>query len=341
MKKNTNVEDNVYYNIRITNDSEFSQPAVFKENRVQAILETPSLYELAVVRFSVPALFIPIQLWESPSPYVVSMKYDGTEISSVLQFIPRATNPLNPPYGEAIWNYQQFVDIINVALKDCFDQIKALHPAAPPTETPFMTFDAKTDLCSIYAEELYDTEKYPNTIDIFFDKSLYVLFPSFQTFVEGNGELFYQILVKDNKINSTTYNAKPYLIMEQTYTTLALWNSYTSIVFETDTIPVEPEFLPAQTNVVRRLLTDFQPLQDINNRQSFQFFPQGKVRYYDLKSSYPMKSIDLRAYWEDRNGVTYPIFLGKGDVLTMKLLFRKKSVIQLEETIFATEDDMN
>ena len=29
---NTNHEDNVYYNIRITNETDFAKPAVFKEN---------------------------------------------------------------------------------------------------------------------------------------------------------------------------------------------------------------------------------------------------------------------------------------------------------------------
>jgi hypothetical protein len=336
-------EDNVYYNIRITNEEDTAKHAVYSANRTVPILEIPADYEMAVMRFSVPALFIPIFLWETPTPLSVSMRYDGEDITEDLQFIQRADNPNNPPYGEAVWNYQELVDMINVALKTAWDAMKVAKPASPTTEAPFMVYDAKTELCSLYAEKLFDSST--NTIEILFSKRLFVLFPSFQSYVSTVAvpppELTrYQILVKDNKTNSTTYNAKDYFIMEQEYPTLALWNGFSTIVFETDSIPVEPEFLATQNNTTRRLLTDFEPLSTINDRQVFQYFPQGKVRYYDMKSNYPMKRIDLRVYWEDNLGKVYPLYLGQGDVLTMKLLFRKKSALQLEQSIFATEDDM-
>jgi hypothetical protein len=333
-------EDNVYYNIRIVNEAESAKHAVYSQNRTVPILERPEDYELAVMRFSVPALFIPIFLWETPTPFSVSMIYDGADVTEDLVFIPRANNPNNPPYGEAVWNYQELIDMINVALKSAWDAMKIAKPASPTTEAPFMVYDAKTELCSLYAEKLFDSST--NTIDILFSKRLFVLLPSLQSFVDTLTPNLtrYQILVKDNKTNSTTYNAKDYYIMEQEYSTLALWNGFSTIVFETDSIPVEPEFLATQNNTVRRLLTDFEPLSTINNRQVFQYFPQGKVRYYDMKSSYPMKRIDLRVYWQDNFGKVYPLYLGQGDVLTMKLMFRKKSALQLEQSIFATEDDM-
>lgn len=167
------------------------------------------------------------------------------------------------------------------------------------------------------------------------------MFPSFETFVTtlDPDNTIYKILIKDNKTNSTTYNGKDYYAMEQEYTTLFLWNDLTTIVFETDSIPIEPEFLPAQKNIVRRLLTDFEPLSTINNRQAFQYYPQGKVRYYDMKSNYPMSRIDLRVYWEDADGNTFPVYLGENDVLTMKILFRKKTMVQLSQTLLETEDD--
>jgi hypothetical protein len=340
--KNVNLDDddNIYYNIRITNNEDTAKQAIFSENRVEPILENPSEYELAVVRFSVPALFIPIFLWKTPTPFSVYMRYDGALIEQELEFIERANNPKNPPYGEAVWNYQQFIDIINEALKKCWDSMVALKPLQPTTEPPYLTFDAKTQLCSINAEQLYDDST--DTIQIFFSKRLFVLFPSFEEYVETITPTLtiYRMRIKNNKNNEKTINGSDYYVMEQEYPTLFLWNDFTTIVFETDSIPIEPEFLPSQTNVVRRLLTDFEPLSDINNRQTFQYFPQGKVRYYDMKSSYPMKRVDLRVYWETKDGAVYPIYLGETDVLTMKILFRKKPALQIEQALYPDEDEI-
>jgi hypothetical protein len=296
---------------------------------------------MAVMRFSVPALFIPIFLWETPTPFEVSMRFDGEYITQELEYIPHATNPNNPPYGEAIWNYQQFVDVINQALKKCWDNMVIAKPAQPTTEAPFFTYDAKTQLCSLNAEKLYDDTT--NSIEIFLSKRLFILFPSLQEFVETLSPVLtvYKIPIKNNNNNSTTYNGLAYFAMEQEYSTLALWNDFTTIIFETDSIPVEPELLPTQQNATRRLLTDFEPISDINNRQTFQYFPQGKVRYYDMKSSYPMNRVDLRVYWEARDGRVYPLYIGQTEVLTLKLLFRKKSVLQIERAFFDTEDDDN
>lgn len=337
----TDDEANVYYNIRIYNPLTKAIQAIFSENRVEAILENPSEYELAVVRFSVPANFIPIFLWEEPSKYSIHMRFDGLIIDTTCVYIPRANNPNNPPFGKAIWNYQEFIDIINQALKTCWNTMSIAKPLQPTTEPPFMTYDAKSSLCSLYAEQLYDSST--NTIEIMFSKNLYVLFPSFQSFVQTiNPNLtHYQVLIKNNNTNFTTFNSKQYYIMEQEYQTLFLWNSFKSLLFETDNIPTEPEFQPSQTNITRRLLTDFEPISEINNRQTFQYFPQGPIRFYDLTSKYPMNRMDMRVFWETRDGTTYPIYLGEGDVLTMKILFRKKTTKQLEQFIFHNGDDTN
>ena len=343
-----NEVNNVYYNIRIVKKlQDRFTPAVYSVNRVSPIIDVPNDYELAVVRFSIPASNIPIMVWGN-SPYdsktnpsskvdklSITLSYDGLDVTEILQFIPNTIG--NDIYGNTIWNYQEFIDIINVALDNAFTTLKTAKPLAPPTEAPYMTFNAQSELCSLYAQQLYDTTT--TTILIYFNNPLYQFFPSFQAFgLDPSLPKAYQILVKDNK-NNTPISPVGYYVMLQEYTTLSLWNDFTTIVFETDTLPVEPEFQPSQNDTTRRIITDFEPLADINNRQAFQYFGSGWKRYYDLKSAYPLSSVDIKVYWEDRDGKLYPVYLGVDEALTMKILFRRKIGLQLEQAFYSGDDE--
>jgi len=116
----------------------------------------------------------------------------------------------------------------------------------------------------------------------------------------------------------------------QGYDTQGLMEDFQTILFETDHIPVESEFQPTINDTTRRILTDFQTTGR-RDSDEVQYFGSGWKRYYNLKSEYPLNTIDLRALWEDKWGQTYPIIIGINDTLTMKLLFRKKTALQLDE----------
>jgi hypothetical protein len=342
--------DNVYYNVRIRNTTlALYKPAVYSVNRVAPILEKPDEYEMAVVRFSVPSTNIPIMLF-GEQPYdpitnpsskvdklIISMSFDGAVVEKPLLYQPVASadSSIDALYGPAIWSYQQFIDMINVALKSCFDDLKALKPLAPPTIAPNMIYNPVTELCSLYAEQLYDTGNPalppapPATIKVFFNNALHAYFPSLQTFEQEDLEpQAFQLLIKNNFNNSATISGTPYYYMEQEYRTLELWNDFNNIVFETNSIPVEPEFQPTEKDVSRRLITDFEPVENINNRQKLQYFGVGWKRYYDLKSAYPLRRIDLNIYWEDNEGKLYPIYISYDEALTIKILFRKKHTLR-------------
>lgn len=328
-------DENVYYNIRIENIQEQPINAYFSENRVQPIIDKPCDYELAVVRFSIPAYTVPIMFFRDDTGdfkdefYSITMSFDGHDENERLQFIPNddGTNEIYPG-KKCIWFYQELVDSLNNALKTAFDKMKIAKPLAPPTEAPFMVFDPVTQLFSLYAEKLYDTTGVP-TIEIFMNPILFKLFSTLRVIerdvaVPPYFEKNFQLVIKDNKLNSTTYNGKDYYIMIQDDKSLFLWNDLQNILFETNTIPVNPEFMGSQNNTIRRVITDFEPLSDVPSHQVIQFYPQGPLRYYDLKSNYPLTAIDLRLFWGDSKKRIYPIKLTNGDVMTCKLLFRKK-----------------
>jgi hypothetical protein len=316
-------EDNVYFNIRIKGtDPNLGQGtrgnrAKFEVSTIEPVLKDASKYELAVIRFSVPTEAVPIFIWKGNDVYNVRMTYGASEVYKNLIFVQNSTSDL---YGGSIWNYQEFVDIINNALSDAFTDLKALEPLMPPTEAPFMTYDPSTGLLSYNVEQVY-----ANTTQVFLNEPLYLLVPSFQNFdVKLAPTVYYfQLLAKDNKNNSIIYNGKNYYSTKQEWRTLFLWSDFQTILFETNLIPVNPEYLPSQNNATRQLLTDFEPLEDINNRSAIQFYPRGDLRWYSLTSNDELNNLDLNVLWEDQGGNLYPLYLPDNATLTMKLQFRK------------------
>jgi hypothetical protein len=320
-------EDNVYYNIRVHNSSTTGEllQMTYSQNRTVPILKNPDNYELAIVRFYIPNV-VPIFRWKydpaDGNPLTITMKYDGAEVKKDLVLLDYCSACVP---AESVWTYQQMLDMINVALTDAFTDLKVLKPAAPPTQAPFMTYDSKSQLCSFNAQTLYDINT--TTIEVLFSSELYNrFFPSLLTRVNISppSNVDIRLTVQNLYNNSATYNASPYYIMTQEYSTLALWNDIQTILLETDSIPVEPEFEPGESNKTKRIITDFEPITEINDRQAFQFYPQGPLRWYSLTSQYPLRRIDLKIFWQDRDGTVYPMNYLAGQTFTLKLRFRKK-----------------
>jgi hypothetical protein len=216
--------------------------------------------------------------------------------------------------------------MLNTAFLNCFNDMKIAHPASPPTEAPFVTFDPETELFILNAEQLYneDVAGVP-TIELWFNFALGSLFVAFQQFYDNIDQYKSgRLIVKNNYNNQATINGKAYFSTKAEYSTLYLWNSLKSIVFQTNSIPVVPENNSGQTNQTQQILTDFQPLAAVNNRTAFQFYPQGALRWYDLNSNYPLKNIDMRVYWTDNYDKLYPIYIFQNEALTIKLQFRRK-----------------
>lgn len=346
--------DYQYYNIRIYNDFNVPNllPAVFKETRVEPILDKPNEYELAVVRFSIPAS-IPIFLWpQTVDPitgnktglpnnalYYVSLRYVPTN-TYIHQPVVFVDNCVACAYPLGVYNYQDLIDAVNLSYSQAFTALKALQPGMPPTQAPFIALDAPSQLMSLYAQQSYVNA---NETQVFMSGLLYdTYFPNFYTTVDFNAyadPANVRFFIKDLKTNSTTIGGSPYYQMSQSITTLPLWNDFVALVLESDTIPIEPEYEPSQKNVVRRIITDFEPsTAGTNDRQSFQYFPQGAIRYYDLKSNYPMNQIDVRVYLQAKDGDTYLLQMSPGQYLSIKLQFRRKRELLFSDML--TEDNM-
>jgi len=337
--KNTGLvnADNIYYNVRLNNNLPLSSmPVVFYENRVQPIMNKPDDYELAVVRFKLSTLGLPILIWASQPLLSVTLTHDGVDYTTPLTFINNGT--ANSVYGNSIFNFQEFLNIINLALQTSYDNLKIGFPLSSITKPPFLLIDHPTNAVYFAVEPAYIFPIGPDVFStqIYFNEALYFFFPALQAFATSDQVKTYQIIVQDLLVNTSVIQTVPYLIMKSDYPIFALWNDYQSISFESNTIPIVPENQPAQTNVITALVTDFEPLEEENNRTSFQYFPQGPLRYYSLSSPVPLSQIDIRVYWQDRFGNSFPLYLPFGQVCTVKLLFRKKSTREFEDAFGTT-----
>ena len=105
---------------------------------------------------------------------------------------------------------------------------------------------------------------------------------------------------------------------------LFLWSDFKTIVFISQSIPIVPEYIGGSNQVSRRVLTDFEPQNALFDRSDIQYFLQGALRYYDLKSTQPLNTIDIQIWWSDKLGRLFPLQLAKYDTATIKIEFRNK-----------------
>lgn len=322
--------EHIYYNIEISNKENNDLRAEFSENRTVPILNKGDDYDLAVVRFDLPTINIPIFIWK-PNEFFVSITYLTNIFTREVPFISNQNNISE--YGQAIWQYQDFVDCINAGYLLCFQdfQASAVYLTIPvidrPTEPPRMIYNGITKKCSIFARLQYDITK-PNPIYVYFNTSLGTYFPAFQNYGnEINPILSHYLKFKDNRNNIINFRGNSYFRLSEEWKELFLWNDMQKILFETDSIPVSNELISGQKHITRKVLTDFEPLSDINDKSSIQFFPRSDLRFYSMFSGLELRKIDMRVFWQSKDGKVYPLYLTYNDKLTIKLYFKKLGTI--------------
>jgi hypothetical protein len=317
--------DYVYYNVNIINrDEPDGKIAKFSENRVVPVLQKPSDYNICCVRFQLPSINIPILFFDNYS-FSVKLSYGVSTVSQVLVWIPNSVyNPYAPK--QPIYDYQEVVSSLNIALAAAKTALNALQPAVIPFDAPFITYNAESSLFDLNAETAGYNGSLPNFIKIIFSADLFVLFANLQDFFLNANET--QIIVQDNFNNSTVYNGKPYLFMRQSQESLELWAEINRIVILSNSIPIRQELSPTQDDVTKRILFDFN-VTGRPDKGKITFFLQGPPRYSDMLSDYPMTQVDCEFVWADSEGNTFPIYLNVNDNASMKLQFVKRIDLRL------------
>lgn len=362
--------DYQYYNIRIYNDPDISgnKPIIakFSETRVTPILDKPNEYELSIVRFEVPTNTIPILIWPGDDYFRITLEWRGVQKSKFLEFSGQGLKL----YGRAIYHYQEVCDIVNKAFSELFNELAvefpgplpapdwALYAYKPPIFVysqafkqfqfiiPFTTPDYSTPPDGQDEHEHWSSVIPPvdplNEIKIYFNRNFDTIITAFQ--VIGNTDNpnnidFFRLVVQDTRNNiiqtDITDPLTKVYTMNQSYSNLAVINDFENLIFRSSQIPIVNEFLGTQKNVTRQILTDFIPTPDSYDASKLVFYPQGPLRYYPLITNAEFRNTDLQLFWTNKAGLEFPLYLLPNRQITVKIQFRKKPALVLEDTLYA------
>ena len=116
---------------------------------------------------------------------------------------------------------------------------------------------------------------------------------------------------------------------------------YKELYFATNLLPIEPLLsqaprvltdlslsganagAPGITNILTYFQITVTPSNNYNSEISY--LPSGEYRWVDLTQGINLNELVISAFWLDKMGNSYPIYLPEGCSSNLKLLFRKRS----------------
>ncbi len=364
--------DNVYVDVKVSNDgSERFVLAKYSQQKSEAILDDPSQYYLALVRWRVPGSFFPLLIMpiqdNQPnhylSQYSVTFETSTDVHQQYLYYYSQSPSP-DPVPTDAIpeqkvnsfyfvYDYQHVVSMVNHALNSAFLNVTGKPALAA---IPFMVYHEDTGRFGIvanlvdYGVDIQPTPignpttdpTYSASIKIFFNEQLFNLFSGIPSKFFNNSTLGRdaQILIQNYGENSfpiqNTMVPWPsgLVITEQNYNSTSNWSPVKQILFQTSTIPIQAEYTSVSHNSYKKILTDFEPNYAsplLDPRQTLQYYPQGPYRLIDLIGTNPLYNIDLFVTWIDTDGHEFYAAVPPHDQFTAKLLFVRRDVYKQAE----------
>jgi hypothetical protein len=211
--------------------------------------------------------------------------------------------------------------------------------------TPYIQYDLTTGLFTLYMDQDAVANK---SFQIYFNPALYNIlpFPSIYKTVTSSTSGVYLYLINvinslGNQSTNLSNGVKVNFISSTTeFSPLSLMCPIRSIYFATNLLPIEP-LLTTPPKVltdstlsgsnsgdpgITNILTDFQitvtPQNNYNGEVSY--LPSAEYRWIDLTQGVNLNKLDISAFWKDKLGNSYPIYLPVGCSANIKLLFRNR-----------------
>jgi hypothetical protein len=346
-------DDLIYYNIVIPNNTVDLLPATYNTITQIPILTDPSQYFVTISRFSIAGSGVPIFYFRDngldpsdplyTSEYVITLSYNGTDFKQYVKYDINI-DTVNPSL-RTVYSYKLFILYLNRAFQLAFNDLKTAFPLAPPTEAPYMQYDASGNLCTLYTQTSYDdTVTLSPTIEIYMNNILYYFWDNFPVQRVGNQlanfkdykfliRNFGSDLIQSDVNNPLITSTNQYYRIVQDYSSLYYWNDAKTITFKSCLFPTAGEYAPTtqnQTVTSEKILTDFEPIQSLSDPSGFrgvlQYSAQGVYRLINLTSNSPLKNLDLQITYKTELGEEYPLLIPRNQSVTVKLIFIKKSL---------------
>lgn len=360
-RNNYGLIDRKYYNIAINNNELAFTPtyAIFRENFSQVLIDNPSDYYLTVVRCQIPTGDIPIlipeiQSWPNTdvNKTVYSITLDcniaGTDYTSGEVFVIYVTNFSNPNYFPRpitiidkdpminpsiyyfIYDYRQFVDMVNTTFNNAYNLLNANTGGILTSGPPYITYDTTTNLMTYnFLPEYLDGSL--NQIKTYFNYKLFNLFSGVE-FEAFDITISKSVRIKVKDYYGTNFDGTHYLMTQQ-YPILSTWNVFKAIDIVSSLLPIENEVVPSpvyqNNNVLNTfsIVKDFVPFYESGYefRTYLNFKIDGSYELINLNSNSPLNMIDITVFWVDRFGNKYILTIPYNQVLTIKFLFIRKA----------------
>jgi hypothetical protein len=337
-------DDHVYIDIDIAFDpsnetTDLSSPAVYSATKTEAILKNPSNYHLVVDRFTLPGFNLPSYIFDPDKPGTVRLSYDGEDQEVELIWNPISTiDPSLPEYYFA-YDYQNWIDMLNLALETAFNNL--VSKPAGALIAPYVVWDTDASKFILYAEKAYFDQALALPIKIAVDEGVgeYLRFLPYISFDKAIAPAkdFFELIIKDYKNNTETINSVDYLFLkQQAIGTGSAWNPVKSIIFTSQSIPVKNTFTQLNESPLNNsnsnslgILIDFKldtSNNALGNRKTLLYVPQQNYRRLDLYSEIPLRKIDIKVFWSDVKGRLYPVRINAAESANIKLLFIRKDI---------------
>lgn len=349
--------DNIYYNVQLSNNSNEGKllNVSFSANQTEPLLTHPNEFFLTIARFSISGLSIPNIYFETQPDqsnpdlgvYTITLQHSpsGTNYTVPITYIPQNNYPVpTAPFNKIdpyffIYSYQDFLDLFNNALQVAFTNLAASHVIVS-TKAPYFIY--KNGRISLIVENSYIADG----IFIFMNVPSYTLFNSLKGFVNGfntpNPDLYFRFIPYYLDNAYTENGAIPpnpplpttLLEFQLEYRNYQVFSAMKSLVITTN-MPINSELKPSIVNLgetqpgkqsFQNVLTDFVPdiTQEGSEREQLIYVPSAEWRLIDLKSTAPLREVNLQVFWSDRNDRLFPLQLAFGQSASIKILFIKK-----------------
>ncbi len=328
----SNPVDDVYIDLLSSNilqSNSYSRfPISFIQNQSKPILQSTRGYKLSIIRFSLNTetlpIFIPSMQSKNTTTYSITMEYNGKQFQQYMNFEPQNINPVDPVEYYYVYNYQYLTYLVNKCIASCLIGLTTL-TTCPTVISPVISFDPISQKCIISLDSNFYGYNESTKINIYMNYAMFALFASLPAIIVNKNTAG-----MDYQLNNLISQDKNKLI--QDFSTVAIWNPVSSVVFTSSLIPIcESETPPIKlfadgkavdestTSNKLDILTDF-----IGNDLCFvpyiQYAP-AQYRYVALKQNAELKNLDLQVYWQNKNnGGLKPIYMGVGGSVSVKLL---------------------
>jgi hypothetical protein len=357
----------IYYDIFMGNPNPYLIDAIYTETRSDSLVDKADDWQLIITKFTVPIqqvpIFVPVFIDEEKliTAYSVTLTWDGNPaVQEFIIYKPLNYDSSTGTFGNFIFSYQHFIDLINAAFQAAF-VIASGYAGWPAgaTKAPYLTYDAGSELITLHAQVAYQnananvygsatyTPEASGEIGIYMNGSLFTFFDSWKAFSRGfnsaDGKDF-QLLVMNNLNNLDTSVVPNEYKMIQEFPTLYLWQDIHAIIIVTSELPIRSEFIQFnQINTIDSAPTvtdagtvspsglsvlatfDIQTMIQAS-RGVVQFVVGSEFKTIDLLGQNKINKADFTVYWQDRNSNLFLVQIPPGRVFDIQLLFRKKIV---------------